>query len=101
MDPQKPSSGIISMFPIIILFVLFYFLLIKPQQKKAKEQKDMLNNLKVGDEVILQSGLIGTIDEIPTGKDYVFISFGKNNVIKTFKEAITDKYIEQTKVGKK
>ena len=53
MDPQKTSSGIISMFPIIILFVLFYFLLIKPQQKKAKEQKDMVDKLSVGDNVVL------------------------------------------------
>ena len=98
---QEQGSLMASLLPMVLIFGMFYFLFIKPQQKKAKEQKDMLDNLKVGDEVILQSGLIGTIDEIPTGKDYVFISFGKNNVIKTFKEAITDKYIEQTNVSKK
>ena len=98
---EEKGSLMASLLPMVLIFGMFYFLFIKPQQKKAKEQKDMLNNLKVGDEVILQSGLIGTIDEIPAEKDYVFISFGKNNVIKTFKEAITDKYIEQTKVSKK
>ena len=52
MEPAK-SSGIVSLFPILVIFVLFYFLLIKPQQKKAKEQKTMIDGLRVGDEIDL------------------------------------------------
>ena len=92
MDPQKPSSGIISMFPIVILFVLFYFLLIKPQQKKAKEQKDMVDKLSVGDNVVLYSGIIVEVSEIPSNKDYIFVKLGDKNIVRVFKSAILNIY---------
>ena len=92
MDAQKTSSGIISMFPIVILFVLFYFLLIKPQQKKAKEQKNMLDTLSVGDEVVLHSGIIAEVSEIPMNKDYIFVKLGDKNIVRVFKSAILDLY---------
>ena len=92
MDPQKTSSGIISMFPIIILFVLFYFLLIKPQQKKAKEQKDMVDKLSVGDNVVLYSGIIAEVSEIPLNKDYIFVKLGDKNIVRVFKSAILNLY---------
>ena len=86
MDPQKTSSGIISMFPIIILFVLFYFLLIKPQQK------DMVDKLSVGDNVVLYSGIIAEVSEIPSNKDYIFVKLGDKNVVRVFKSAILNLY---------
>lgn len=57
---QQP--GIIgSLVPIILVFVIFYFLLIRPQQKKAKEHQNFLNNLEKGTEVVTNGGLIGKI----------------------------------------
>jgi len=50
-----------SLFPLIIIFGIFYFLLIRPQQKKAKEHKAVLDNLKKGDSVITSGGIYGTI----------------------------------------
>ena len=57
---QGPG-GIAAFMPLIILFVIFYFLLIRPQQKRAKEHKEMVNNLKKGDRVITSGGIHGTI----------------------------------------
>jgi len=59
-----PSSGgnqWMSFLPLILLFVVFYFLLIRPQQKKAKQQKQFIENLKKGDEVVTSGGLYGKI----------------------------------------
>ena len=93
---EQQSVGITSFLPLILVFVLFYFLLIKPQQKKAKEQKDMINGLSIGDEVILSSGLIGEIDEVPAEKNYVYVKFNdKDNPVRVFKDAIQDKYEEK------
>ena len=50
--------------PIIILFAIFYFLLIRPQQKKAKEHKNMIANLQKGNRVVTSSGIYGTIQSI-------------------------------------
>lgn len=55
------AGGIAAFMPLIILFVIFYFLLIRPQQKRAKEHKNMVNNLKKGDRVITSGGIHGTI----------------------------------------
>ena len=58
------SSGIGQFIPLILIFVIFYFFLIRPQQKKAKEHKQMVQNLKRGDQVITSGGIIGTIERV-------------------------------------
>ena len=54
------SSGFAQFIPLILIFVIFYFFLIRPQQKRVKEHKEMVKNLKRGDEVITSGGIIGT-----------------------------------------
>ena len=56
---QGQGGGLMGFLPLVIIFVIFYFLLIRPQQKKAKEQKAMLDNLKKGDKVIISGGEYG------------------------------------------
>jgi len=58
------NSGIGQFIPLILIFVIFYFFLIRPQQKKVKEHKFMVENLKRGDKVITSAGIIGTIERI-------------------------------------
>jgi len=55
------GGGFEAFIPIILMFVIFYFLLIRPQQKKAKEHRDMLGNLKKGDRIITSGGIHGRI----------------------------------------
>ena len=58
------SSGIGQFIPLILIFVIFYFFLIRPQQKKVKDHKIMVENLKRGDQVITSGGIIGTIERV-------------------------------------
>ncbi len=58
------SSGIGQFIPLILIFVIFYFFLIRPQQKKVKEHKAMVENLKRGDKVITSGGITGTIERV-------------------------------------
>ena len=58
------SSGIGQFIPLILIFIIFYFFLIRPQQKKAKEHKLMVENLKRGDQVITSGGIIGTVERV-------------------------------------
>jgi preprotein translocase subunit YajC len=55
------ASPLISFFPLVLVFVIFYFLLIRPQQKKAKEHREMLERLKKNDEVLTSGGLYGKV----------------------------------------
>ena len=59
MDP-----GIGQFIPLILIFVIFYFFLIRPQQKKVKEHKLMVENLKRGDKVVTSGGILGTVERI-------------------------------------
>ena len=58
------GSGIGQFIPLILIFVIFYFFLIRPQQKKVKEHKLMVENLKRGDKVITNGGIVGSIERV-------------------------------------
>ena len=58
------SEGISSLIPLVLIFVIFYFFLIRPQQKKVKEHKKMVESLKRGDKVITTGGIVGSIERI-------------------------------------
>ena len=58
------GSGIGQFVPLILIFVIFYFFLIRPQQKKVKEHKAMVENLKRGDKVITSGGITGTVERL-------------------------------------
>lgn len=85
--PAQQADPIMSFLPLIILFVIFYFLLIRPQQKKAKEHKLMVEALKKGDEVITSGGVLGKITDV--GENYVTVSIADNTDIKMQRQAVT------------
>ena len=58
------GSNFAQFIPLILIFVIFYFFLIRPQQKRAREHKDMVKALKRGDEVITSGGIIGKVDRV-------------------------------------
>ena len=58
------DAGIVQFIPLILIFVIFYFFLIRPQQKKVKDHKAMVEALKRGDKVITSGGILGTVERI-------------------------------------
>ena len=58
------DAGIGQFIPLILIFVIFYFFLIRPQQKKVKEHKLMVESLKRGDQVVTSGGIIGTVERV-------------------------------------
>jgi preprotein translocase subunit YajC len=78
---QTPSGGaggmdIMSMLPIILMFVLLYFLLLRPQMKRAKEQKQMIASLQKGDEVVTSGGALGKVTKVDDQELQVEIADG-------------------------
>jgi preprotein translocase subunit YajC len=76
-----------GLLPIILMFVIMYFIMIRPQMKKAKEHKTMLDALQKGDEVIAV-GILGKIDKI-TDNGYVSLEIAPNVTIQVQKQAVT------------
>lgn len=75
-----------SVAPLIILFVIFYFLLIRPQQKKAKEHKQMLSEVAKGDSVVTNGGLYGRV--ISVSEDTLTVEVAENVRVKIARNAI-------------
>jgi len=75
------DAGLMSFLPIILMFVLLYFLMIRPQMKRAKEQKAMIDALQKGDEVVAVGGLIGRIVELSDQYATLEIATGTNIMI--------------------
>ena len=81
------GSGIAQFIPLILIFVIFYFFLIRPQQKKIKEHKLMVQSLKRGDEVVTAGGLVGKVERIQ-GDDKVDISISENVTVQVVQSTI-------------
>ncbi|MEM6987367.1 MAG: preprotein translocase subunit YajC [Pseudomonadota bacterium] len=80
------GSGLISLaFPILIL-VVFYFLLIRPQQKRVKEHKEMVEGIKKGDEVVTAGGLGGTVTQV--GDAFVTVKVAENTEVLVQKQSV-------------
>ena len=80
-------EGIAQLIPLILIFVIFYFFLIRPKQKRVKEHKNMVSELKRGDEVITSGGIVGRIERI-LEDDKVELSIAENVNIKVVKSTI-------------
>ena len=81
------GSGFAQFIPLILIFVIFYFFLIRPQQKKVKEHKLMVKTLKRGDEVITSGGIVGRVERI-IGDDKVDISISENVTVQIVQSTI-------------
>lgn len=80
------SQGIQQFLPLIIIFAIFYFILIRPQQQRQKKHKEMLDSLKIGDKVITIGGIYGIIREIKG--DVFTLEISKDVKINTTRNAI-------------
>jgi len=89
MNPQEPSA-IASLLPLVVLFAIFYFLIIRPQQKQAKEHKNMLDSLEKGDKIITNGGLI--VEVLKVENDFYKIKLNDDTVVKLAKEFVAKKY---------
>ena len=89
------ESGIAQFIPLILIFVIFYFFLIRPQQKKVKEHKLMVENLKRGDKVITSGGIIGTVERI-IDSDKAEISITDNVKVEVIKSTGIQALINNT-----
>jgi len=80
------SGGFLSFLPMIALFVIFYFLLIRPQQKRQKEHRNMVTALAKGDEIVTMGGVLGKITDVD--ENFVSVEVAKGTIIKVQKVSV-------------
>lgn len=99
MDSMQ-GNPIMNFVPFIVVLGVFYFFMIKPQQKKQKEFQDMLSAVKVGDKVSTTGGLIGMISDIDNDKGTVVLSLNKGVEVLLYKRAVLEVIAEEKKESK-
>ena len=82
------GQGIAQFIPLMLIFVIFYFFLIRPQQKRVKEHKSMVESLKRGDEVITSGGIIGVVERVMED-DRIEVDLGDNIKVQIIRSTIT------------
>ena len=82
------GQGISQFIPLILIFIIFYFFLIRPQQKRVKDHKAMVEGLKRGDEVIKSGGIIGTVERVMED-DRIEVLIGDNTKVQIIRSTIT------------
>jgi preprotein translocase subunit YajC len=82
------QSALVQFLPLILIFVVFYFLLIRPQQRKAKDQKAMLDALRRGDRVVTGGGIIGTVARVDNPEE-VIVDIADNVRVRVLRSTIT------------
>jgi len=93
------SSGIGQFIPLILIFVIFYFFLIRPQQKKAKEHKNMVNAIKRGDKIVTSGGIFATVERV-MDNDKVEVSISNNVNIELVKSTGIQALVSNTEQKK-
>ena len=93
------GSGIGQFIPLILIFVIFYFFLIRPQQKKVKEHKLMVENLKRGDKVITSGGIVGSIERV-IDNDKVEVAISENVKVEVIKSTGIQALVSNAEIKK-
>lgn len=83
---QQAPNPLVTFLPLILLFVVFYFLMIRPQMKRQKEHRTMVSALAKGDEVVTNGGIAGKVEEV--GESFITVEIAPNVKIKLQKGAV-------------
>jgi len=86
-EAPPQGGGVMGLLPLIIIFVVFYFFLIRPQMKQAKEHRQMVSSLGKGDEVVTNGGMLGKINKV--GDNFIILEIAKNIEVKVQKNSVS------------
>ncbi|MDA0902440.1 MAG: preprotein translocase subunit YajC [Proteobacteria bacterium] len=96
-----PSAGFSTLMPIILVFIVMYLLVIRPQQKKAKQHQELVNNLKIGNKVCTNSGIFGSVRAVNAEEGTIDLEIADNVVIKVLKFSVSEVVVKKDVAEKK
>lgn len=88
-DAATLLGGVTQFLPLVLIFGVFYFLLIRPQQARAKQMKAMLAALRRGDRVVTAGGILGTVQRVKEGSDEIEVDIAPNVRVTVLRDTIT------------
>jgi preprotein translocase subunit YajC len=93
-DTQQTGNPLVSLAPLLLLGVVFYFMLIRPQKRRTQEQRRLVNSVEEGDEVMTAAGIFGTVIEIDEDEATVLIEVAPGVRLKMLRDAIRSRLVE-------
>ncbi len=90
VETNSLQSGLTSLIPMVLIFAVFYFLLLRPQEKRRKEREKLVSEVKKGEEVLINSGIYGIVTKVSENDNNIEIEIAKDVRIKALKSAIVD-----------
>jgi preprotein translocase subunit YajC len=91
-DAVPPSSGFRGLIPLILIFVIFYFIVIRPQQKKIKAHEELVKNLSRGDSVVTSGGIVGKVLRVDEQNNMLDIEIASGVEVKVVRSTVSDIY---------
>jgi preprotein translocase subunit YajC len=91
---QQSPNALVGLLPLLLMGVVFYFLLIRPQNQRRRAQMEMQSNVDVGDDVVTTAGIYGTITEIEEDYGTVMLEIAPNTEIRISRAAIAQRLVE-------
>jgi preprotein translocase subunit YajC len=96
-NQSEPASALVTLLPLVLIFVALYFLMIRPQRRRMMQQRELLESLEVGDEVVTVGGVLGVIREIDD--DYLTLEVSPGTEIRVLRRAIAQKLVFDDEEG--
>ncbi|WP_201351789.1 preprotein translocase subunit YajC [Hydrogenimonas urashimensis] len=93
MNDASQGGILASLFPLLILFAIFYFLVIRPQQKQAKQHKEMIASLKKGDRIVTSGGLIAEV--VKPEEDFIKVKLNDETIVKLVPDYVARKFEDE------
>jgi preprotein translocase subunit YajC len=90
---QQGTGNVTFLISLALMVAIFYFLLIRPQQRRARQQRELVNSLSVGDEVVTIGGMFGTIESMD--EESVTLNTGSGTRIRFIKQAVARKFVQE------
>jgi preprotein translocase subunit YajC len=90
---QQGTGNVTFLISLALMVAIFYFLLIRPQQRRARQQRELVNSLSVGDEVVTIGGMFGTIESMD--EESVTLNAGSGTRIRFIKQAVARKFVQE------
>jgi preprotein translocase subunit YajC len=91
----QDGSALGLFLPLLLMGVLFYFLLIRPQQRRARAQRDLIQSIEVGDEIMTAGGILGTVRAIDEDDEILTVEIAPNTRIRIVKRAVSQRFVEE------
>jgi preprotein translocase subunit YajC len=94
-DGGGGASGLGLLVPLVLMGVLFYFLLIRPQQRRARAQRDLISSVEVGDEIMTAGGILGTVTAMDDDDELLTVEVAPGTRIRVVKRAVSQRFVEE------